>query len=170
MHESFATAKDLIYSSPGSRRFTNPPLFDEPLPWNEARVHAVEIPGAGGITDARSMATLYGYLACDGSLGDVRLMSAETVAVAGRERSRGRDSLAPESLAFGAGFELQTERSPFGPAVVAFGHGGAGGSCHGAWPVHRVGFSYVMNQMREEYDDDRSRSLLAALYAAVCMR
>lgn len=97
-------------------------------------------------------------------------MSAETVALANRERSRGRDALAAESIAFGAGFELQTERLPHGPAVVAYGHTGAGGSCHGAWPRHRVGFSYVMNQMREEYDDDRSRSLLAALYAAVCVR
>jgi CubicO group peptidase (beta-lactamase class C family) len=170
VHESFAAAKDLAYSGPGSRRFTNPPLFDEPLLWNEARAHAAEIPGAGGITDARSMATLYGCLACGGSLGDVKLMSAKTVEVASRERSRGRDALAPESLAFSAGFELQTERGPLGPAVVAFGHGGAGGSCHGAWPRHRVGFSYVMNQMREEHDDDRSRSLLCALYAAVCMR
>jgi CubicO group peptidase (beta-lactamase class C family) len=170
MHESFAAAKDLAYFGPGARRYTNPPLFDEPLLWNEARVHAAEIPGAAGITNARSMATLYGCLACGGSLGDTRLMSAETVALAGRDRSRGRDALAPESIAFGAGFELQTERSPFGPAAVAFGHGGAGGSFHGTWPKHRVGFSYVMNQMREEYDDDRSRSLLAALYTAVCMR
>lgn len=170
MHESFEKAKEAGEAGAGARRFTNPPVFDEPLPWNQARVHAAEIPGAGGITDARSMATLYGCLACGGSLADVTLMSAQTAALAPRERSRGRDQLAPESLAFGPGFELQTERGPLGPAVIAFGHGGAGGSCHGAWPKHRVGFSYVMNQMRDEYDDDRSRSLLAALYAAICVR
>jgi CubicO group peptidase (beta-lactamase class C family) len=170
MHEQFAASKTFAYTGPGSPRYTNPPLFDEPLPWNEARMHAAEIPGGGGITNARSMARMYGCLARGGSLGEVRLLGAETIALGARERSRGRDALAAESLAFAAGFELQTERSPLGPAVVAYGHTGAGGSVHGAWPSHRVGFSYVMNQMREEYDDDRSRSLLAALYAAVCAR
>lgn len=170
VHESHAASKAFAYSGPGAPRYTNPPLFDEPLPWNETRIHAAEIPGANGITDARSMAAMYGCLARGGSLGEARLLDAKTIALGTRERSRGRDALAPESLAFGAGFELQTERSPLGPAVVAYGHTGAGGSVHGAWPTHRVGFSYVMNQMREEYDDDRSRSLLTALYAAVCMR
>lgn len=168
MHESFATAE--LGLGPGAPRFMNPPTFDEPLPWNEARIHATEIPGANGITNARSMAAMYGCLACGGSLGEVRLLDAETIALGSRERSRARDALAPESLAFGVGFELQTERVTLGPAHAAFGHTGAGGSCHGAWPSHRVGFSYVMNQMREELDDDRSRSLLAALYAAVCAR
>jgi CubicO group peptidase (beta-lactamase class C family) len=170
MHESYVSARAAACLGPGAPRYNNPPLFDEPLPWNEARIHAAEIPGAKGITNARSMAAMYGCLARGGSLGETRLLSAETIALGTRERSRGRDALAAESLAFAAGFELQTERSPLGPAVVAYGHTGAGGSVHGAWPAHRVGFSYVMNQMREELDDDRSRSLLAALYAAVCAR
>jgi CubicO group peptidase (beta-lactamase class C family) len=170
MHENFASALDLCYMGPGAPRFVNPPIFDEPLPWNEARIHATEIPGANGITNARSMAAMYGCLARGGSLGEVKLLDAKTIELGRRERSRGRDALAPESLAFGVGFELQTDQVPLGPAHAGFGHSGAGGSCHGAWPSHRVGFSYVMNQMREELDDDRSRSLLAALYAAVCAR
>lgn len=168
IHESYEAARAAAYSGPGAPRYANPRIFDEPLPWNEPRVHAAEIPGAGGITNARSMAKLYGCLACGGTIGEVRLMEPETLTLGIRERSRGRDALAPDSLAFGAGFMLQTERSPLGPAVLAFGHDGAGGSCHAAWPAHRVGFSYVMNQMREELNDDRRRSLLAALYAAVC--
>lgn len=169
VHESFKQA-EARHPGPEPRTYTNPPLFEEPLMWNESRFHAAEIPGAGGITDARSMATLYGCLACGGSLGATRLLGADTIALGTRERARGRDALAPESLAFGAGFELQTELGALGPALAAYGHSGAGGSCHGAWPSHRVGFSYVMNQLRDDYDDDRSRSLLAALYAAVCMR
>lgn len=170
LHESFGQFTELAYVGAGARRFTNPPLFDAPLLWNERRFHAAEVAGAGGITNARSMAALYGCLACGGSLGGVELLAAETVAQANVARVRGRDALAADSLAFGSGFELQTERAPFGPAVDGYGHNGAGGSCHGAWPSHRVGYSYVMNQMRDDYDDDRSRSLLAALYAAVCAR
>lgn len=69
VQESHEAARTFAYSGPGARRYANPPLFGEPLPWNEARVHAAEIPDANGITDARSMATLYGCLACGGSLG-----------------------------------------------------------------------------------------------------
>lgn len=170
LHESYKAARAAAYSGPGAPRYTNPRIFDEPLLWNEPRFRAAQIPGAGGITDARSMAKLYGCLACGGAIDQVRLMSPETVTLGTRERSRGRDALAPDSLAFAAGFMLQTQRMTLGPAVLAFGHDGAGGSCHGAWPAHGVGFSYVMSQMREEPTDDRARSLLAALYAAVCMR
>ena len=52
---------------------------------------------------------------------------------------------------------------PFGPVEVAFGHNGAGGSCHGAWPKQRVGFSYAMNEMRDDPEgDDRVNALLGA--------
>jgi CubicO group peptidase (beta-lactamase class C family) len=170
VHESFEAVMAFACAGPGAPRYANPRVFEQPLVWNEARFHAVESPAVSGITNARSMAALYGCLACGGTIGDVSLMSAETVALGIRERFRGRDALAPESLAFGAGFELQTESVPLGPAPAAFGHSGAGGSRHGAWPTHRVGFSYVMNQMRDESDDERSRALLAALYAAICMR
>jgi CubicO group peptidase (beta-lactamase class C family) len=170
VHKSFGATRAYAYSGPGARRYTNPPTFDEPLCLNEARFHAAEIPAAGGITSARSMARLYACLACGGSLGDTKLLSADTVSLASHELYRGHDALAPETIAFGPGFELQTERSSLGPAVVAYGATGAGGSCHGAWPTHRVGFSYVMNQMYDERNDERSRSLLAALYAAVCTR
>ena len=43
-----------------------------------------------------------------------------------------------------------------------------GGSAHGAWPDHGVGFSYAMNEMRDDpTGDPRSRGLLRALYEAV---
>jgi hypothetical protein len=71
-------------------------------------------------------------------------------------------------MAFGVGFQLQTEEHPFGPAADGFGHGGAGGSIHGAWPALRVGFSYAMNLMRDDEDEDgRGKALLRTLYEAV---
>ena len=50
---------------------------------------------------------------------------------------------------------------------AAYGHTGAGGSAHGAWPRHRTGFSYCMNEMRPELSDQRARRLLRALYTCL---
>ena len=55
----------------------------------------------------------------------------------------------------------------FGPEPDAFGHDGAGGSVHGAWPAQRVGFSYAMNLMRDDPEDRRSLALLEALYSSL---
>jgi 3-hydroxyisobutyrate dehydrogenase and related beta-hydroxyacid dehydrogenases len=50
----------------------------------------------------------------------------------------------------------------------AFGHGGAGGSMHGAWPGQTVGFSYAMNRMHDGSSADvRAQELLIALYRSV---
>jgi CubicO group peptidase (beta-lactamase class C family) len=55
-----------------------------------------------------------------------------------------------------------------GPVAEAFGHGGAGGSCHRAWPEQGIGFSYAMNQLRDDNDvDPRSQSLLDATHRAI---
>ncbi len=170
VRDDFRALGETLSATPGARRYGNPPIFEEPLLWNLPAVHAAEVPGANGIATARGMAALYGCLAGGGTLGGRRLLSEHTVALGPAERARGVDPLSDERLAFGAGFELQTERSPFGPALDGYGHGGAGGSMHGAWPKHRVGFSYAMNQMRDDSDDDRSRTLLAALYTAVANR
>jgi CubicO group peptidase (beta-lactamase class C family) len=69
---------------------------------------------------------------------------------------------------YGVGFELQTELRPLGPPADAFGHTGAGGSIHCAWPSHGVGASYVMNELRDDNDvDPRAQALLKALYPCV---
>jgi hypothetical protein len=68
----------------------------------------------------------------------------------------------------GIGFQLQTSLAVYGPPSDAFGHDGAGGSVHGAWPSQRVGFSYAMNLLRDKGSPDpRPQALLAALYDAV---
>jgi CubicO group peptidase (beta-lactamase class C family) len=135
--------------------------------WNEAQFHRVEIPGANGIGDARSLARLYGCLARGGELDGVRLLAPSTAALAGRELSRDACAVTRRPYAFSTGFELQTELGRFGPVADAFGHTGSGGSTHGAWPSSRVGFSYLMSELRTEADDDRGPSVLAALADAV---
>jgi CubicO group peptidase (beta-lactamase class C family) len=171
LHDSFAT--DLEARRENARAqsaYGDPALFSEPLPWNDPSWHRQEVPGGNGITTARAMAALYGCLACAGRLGDTTLVREPSIAACVAERARGIDALTGDPLAFATGFELQGPEARFGPSAGAFGHGGAGGSIHGAWPAHRTGFSYVMNQLREEASDDRSRTLLASLYVAVANR
>lgn len=145
----------------------NPPLFPRDLPWNSRDYHAAEIAGAGGIADARSMARYYGAMAMGGTLDGVQILRPESVALGRAEQSRFMDPYIVEAMAFGVCWALQTPQTRFGPAPDAFGHSGAGGSIHGAWPTQRVGFSYVMNQMRADPEDLRSRHILRRLYEIV---
>ncbi len=124
-------------------------------------------PRTGSRRRARSP-RLYGCLARGGELDGVRLPQPETIALARRCRNRGEEPFLRAPMAFGAGFQLQTAQRQLGPPQDAFGHGGTGGSAHGAWPSLRTGFSYAMNQLRDVGDGDpRPTALLTALHAAV---
>lgn len=171
LHDSHREAMRANMANEGfAMLYDNPPRYREPLVWNEAAYHEVEIPAANGITTACSMARLYGCLACGGRLGEVELVREASVAASTTELARGKDPLTGEWLAYAAGFMLQSPYVFLGPPADGFGHGGAGGSIHGAWRSKRTGFSYVMNQMRDEVTDDRSRVLLSSLYYAVANR
>jgi CubicO group peptidase (beta-lactamase class C family) len=139
----------------------NPPMFArEEFPWNSRAYHACEMPGANAIGTARSVATLYASLE--------RLMSAETLRLGRTVLERRHEPLLDAPQAFGVGFMLQTELRLLGPPADAFGHGGAGGSEHGAWPSQRLGFSYAMNRLRDDAEvDPRSHALLDALHRCV---
>jgi CubicO group peptidase (beta-lactamase class C family) len=147
----------------------NPAVFpDGNLYWNDPAFHAAEIPAINAIATARALARLYDCLAAGGTIGNVTILEAATVATARRELVRFRDPFFGEPMAYGFGFQLQTELHRFGEPADAFGHGGAGGSMHGAWPGLGVGFSYIMNELRHEpVVEPRSVRLLAALHQAV---
>lgn len=147
--------------------YENPPLFETPLFWNTPECHAAEIPAANGIATARAIARFYACLADEGALDGVRVCSPQAILAAREQQVAANDAFTGEACAYGLGFALQSEQMWFGPPSDAFGHGGAGGSSHGAWPAHRVGYSYCMNHMREEESDYRARRLLAALAQAI---
>lgn len=127
----------------------------------------IEFPGGGAVATAHGMARLYAMLAGDGALDGVRILDAKTVAAARRQRSHGVDPLSKRELRFGVGFEINPNPSCLGPDLDAFGHTGAGGSTHGAWPSRGISFSYVMGEYRPETNDGRARRLLAAVDAAL---
>jgi CubicO group peptidase (beta-lactamase class C family) len=118
------------------------------------------MPAANGIGSARSIAWLYANLG--------RLVSAEALRLGSTALTDGYDEAHDGPARFGVGFQLQAEDLQFGPTREAFGHPGAGGSIHGAWPQHRVGFSYAMNLMRDDQDvDPRADALLGALHRSL---
>jgi CubicO group peptidase (beta-lactamase class C family) len=152
----------------------NPPLWGDPVawtpetfPWNSRAFHGAEIPGAGAIGTARAIATLYGALA----QGGAPLLSRETLEWGCRTVADGLDEVHGNRLRTGVGFQLQTELRSLGPPDSAFGHNGAGGSSHGAWPEHRIGFSYAMNLMHDPTSgDQRALNVLTALHKSVKAR
>ncbi|MGD9913279.1 MAG: serine hydrolase domain-containing protein [Rhizobiaceae bacterium] len=147
----------------------NPPLFpmEGDLAWNSRAYHAAEIGGAGAITTARSVARYYACMAMGGEIDGVRVLKPETIRLGRSELSRFLDPYIIERMAFGVMWAIQTPQRRFGRPADAFGHSGAGGSIHGAWPSHGVGFSYTMNQMRVDPEDARSRYLLERLEECV---
>jgi CubicO group peptidase (beta-lactamase class C family) len=135
----------------------NPPVFDRKhFPWNSRLYHAAEIPAAGGIASARSMAQFYARLP------DV--LSPQALRTARTPLATGVSALTGEKMRFSAGFQLQVD-DRFGPAAEAFGHGGAGGSLHGSWPEQRIAFSYVTSLLRDDdRTSERAHSVLRALH------
>lgn len=127
----------------------------------------IELPGGGGIASAFAMSRLYAMLVNGGELDGVRLLKPETIAVAREQRSVGDDPLSGRLLRFGVGFELNPNPSRLGASTDAFGHTGAGGSSHGAWPSLCTSFSYTMREYQLESDDVRASELLDALEKCV---
>jgi CubicO group peptidase (beta-lactamase class C family) len=125
---------------------------------NSREFRRAELSAAGALGTARAMARLYDLL-----------VSGKVVPLANATRtwSRGFDAINDRPVHFGLGFELADEIGTYGPATVAFGHSGAGGGRHGAWPEAGLGFSFTTCEMRSEDVDTRANSLLAELHTLV---
>jgi CubicO group peptidase (beta-lactamase class C family) len=165
--DTFAVAEPLTDNTYARMIYGNPPTFEDPLAWNTDEYHRAEIPAAGGIATARAMAKYYACLANGGRFADTRIWSSDAIVIAQRALCDGRDPYSGDWCRYSTGFELQKGEHMFlGPIWNAFGHPGAGGSTHGAWPDAGVGFSYCMNLMREDADA-RGRRVLSALAEAL---
>ena len=142
------------------------PAQGDHVTFNDADIQAAEIPGANGISDARSLARL--YAACVHPVDGLRLMSPASVGDALVERSSGRPWLGRTDAGsrFGTGFAIA---SPPGSPLLgprSFGHGGAGGELAFADETDSIGFAYVNNQMGG-IPDDRARLLVEAVRACL---
>jgi CubicO group peptidase (beta-lactamase class C family) len=136
-------------------------LLGTTLRANSSELHRSESAAGGGIATADGMAALYSRLAAG------TLVSPGALADATATWSAGIDVINDRPLCFGLGFELADSIGSYGPEASAFGHSGAGGSLHGAWPDRNVGFSFLVNEMLAENADNRVQGLLAILHDLV---
>ncbi|WP_271222262.1 serine hydrolase [Streptosporangium carneum] len=139
------------------------PGLREPHGWNDPALLAAELPGAGAVSSARGLATLYAA-AATGVGGSARLLARDTVTDAVRELSAGASwsGLPDVGARWGAGFLLDAPR--FRPMLGgrSFGNDGAGGQFAFGDDEFGVGFGYVANRMIG-HGDGRAGRLVAAV-------
>lgn len=134
--------------------------------FNSRAAHAAEIPAAGGIGDAQSIARM--YAACIGEVDGIRLLTPEQMRAASTQRTTGPNTVILNlDLQFGLGFIVPSSLVQLG-GPHSFGHFGMGGSAGWADPDAELAFGYVMNKMEMGMaGDQRSYGLINACYAAL---
>jgi CubicO group peptidase (beta-lactamase class C family) len=143
---------------------------DIPVPagnvFNSRAVHAAELPAAGGITDAASLARM--YAGCIGEVDGVRLLTEARMRDAATQRTVGPNIvLLNLDLQFGLGYFVRSSLIDLG-GPASFGHAGAGGSLGWADPDAELACGYVMNRMDLGIaGDQRAYSLVNACYSAL---
>ncbi|OLT38522.1 penicillin-binding protein [Saccharomonospora sp. CUA-673] len=141
-------------------------LLDSDSLMNSVAYRRAELAGGSGVGTARAMASLYDLVLRGCVVDDSALRRATGV------WADGVDAINDRPVRFGLGYELGDSIGTYGPdrrGDRAFGHSGAGGGRHGAWPgaerggVGGVGFSFLCNELRSEDRDSRAERLLTVL-------
>jgi CubicO group peptidase (beta-lactamase class C family) len=127
-----------------------------------------EIPAAGGVGNARSVARVHSVLACGGAVDGVRLLSEAGVRRALEEQANGVDRVLNVPLRFGMGFGLPHPSVPLSPNENVMFWGGWGGSLAIIDLDARVSIAYVMNRMAPGVLGDlRGGMIVLAAYKAL---
>jgi len=127
--------------------------------FNRPEVARAQIPGANGISTARSLAGLYSAAVH----GPNRFLSADSATDALVVRSDGAPLFGGAAGdRWGTGFVIGTPAASPLLGSRSFGHGGAGGKAAFGDDGHDVGFAYLNNWMGT-VPDDRASRLISAL-------
>ena len=126
----------------------------------------VELPGANGIGQVRSLAKLYGEFATGGrALGLGRAALDELTRPATPPRHGIKDRVLKTPMVYTLGLSKPFGGFPFSPSPRAFGAAGTGGSHAFADPDAQLGFAYAPNRLgMHQYNDPRERALREAVY------
>jgi CubicO group peptidase (beta-lactamase class C family) len=132
---------------------------------------SAEMPAANGFSNARSLARIFGVLACGGELEGVRLLREQTIADATSSPVTGPwhgGQLTPvyAAIRFGRGFQLNSDVMHMGPNRGAFGHAGGGGVMAWADPDTHVSFAYTPNLFEADLERmyDRANELSRSVF------
>jgi CubicO group peptidase (beta-lactamase class C family) len=132
--------------------------------FNDPRIMAAGIPGAGGIATARALATIWSSVVTptDG----VRLLSDDTIEIATKVQTQGPPvfEAVPPFHRWGMGFRLDSAARRC-VTSAGFGHDGAGGQVAFAEPDLKLGFAFTTNFAVA--DDMRGTSIVDALRVAL---
>jgi CubicO group peptidase (beta-lactamase class C family) len=140
-------------------------------PWfetlNSEPFRTSEIASGNGHGNARAVARIYAPLSVGGTLGDVALMSPDSIERMITEQHNQDEKLQDRPYHQALGVLLNTPEAVYmGPNPRAFGHHGIGGSIGFGDPDAHVAFSYCVNRMHAVGDNGpRARRLIDALYA-----
>jgi CubicO group peptidase (beta-lactamase class C family) len=140
-----------------------PAALDTPEYW------PVEDGGAGGISNARSLATIYGEFATGGRrLGLADAVLAELAAPAPRPTRGWRDRVLSVELHYSLALEKPSPDNRFGTDDTAYGTFAVGGSYAFADPTARLGYAYTTNKLGfSMLGDPREGAVRDAVYAAL---
>jgi CubicO group peptidase (beta-lactamase class C family) len=141
---------------------------DEPwaVTMNKPEWRTVEVASGSGHGNARGVARIYGALGNGGRLGDVRLMSRNTIEAMLTEQHNQVEALQDRPYHQALGVLLNTPEAVYmGPNPRSFGHHGIGGSIGFCDPDARIGFAYCCNKMHAVgTNGPRAARLIDALY------
>ena len=130
---------------------------------NTREWRAAEIPSANGQGCASAIAKLYSLVVTDQE--SIKILNNSTIKTMTEERITNRDLVLDVVTRWGSGFIMNMHKVIYGPQETSFGHSGWGGSCGFGDPVNKIGISYVMNNMKNNFAaDGRSLELINKSY------
>ncbi|MBF8188534.1 beta-lactamase family protein [Nonomuraea sp. K274] len=152
------------WADPDSLTVRSMKVVTPPLDHNDPEEQYAEMPSTNGICTARALARLYAALI--GEVDGHRVLTPATLSAATTEQASGIDRILRVPVRIGTGFGLPTPDA-FWYSPTAFGFPGLGGSLGFADPATGLAFGYVMNHLREDGQDVRAATLLAAVQKAM---
>ena len=124
---------------------------------------SAEIPSANGQGCASGIAKLYSLVVTDEE--SKKILKDSTIDTMTKERITNRDLVLDVVTRWGSGFIMNMHKVIYGPEESSFGHSGWGGSCGFGDPINKIGISYVMNNMKNNFAaDGRSLELINETY------
>ena len=130
---------------------------------NSRAWRAAEIPSANGQGCASAIAKLYSLVVTDQK--EIKILNDSTIKTMTKERITNRDLVLDVVTRWGSGFIMNMHKVIYGPEEASFGHSGWGGSCGFGDPNNKLGISYVMNNMKNNFAaDGRSLELINKTY------
>lgn len=132
--------------------------------FNDLRTLGIELAGAGGVANAKSLAKIYSATVVE--TDGLRLLSDETILEGTRVASTGENVWHEPGPypAWGNGFMLPISEDFAMPGGNGFGHNGLGGQAGWASLDARVGFGYTTSYLRSDADTQKhQQDLVKAL-------